>query len=250
VSKRGFTLIELLVVIAIIAILAAILFPVFARAREKAREAACISNMKQIMLGFLMYISDNDQTVCPSRRNVGGQVANSQWNKVLQPYMRNEDLFACPSDMTTSGTGDNRPRSYCCNGGPSARTLPDWRQKAWAWENRGQRESRLRAPAGFIAVVERWQGTRIGATGAVHLSNDNADFTNSWNFSVGCCWKNVSGPHGADDPAANDVARLTGRYTFGFADGHAKSLKLGQTFSPNVAYPGQQWNMWLPDGAP
>ena len=247
-SKRGFTLIELLVVIAIIAILAAILFPVFAKAKEKAREAACISNMKQIMLGFLMYMSDYDGIVCPSRRNVGGNVAGSQWNKVLQPYIRNEDLFACPSDWTSLGTGDSRARSYCCNGGPSARTLPDWRQKAWAWENGGQQEAAIPSSAGFIAVVERWQGTTIGATGAVHLSNDG-DFSNFAN-SVGNCYKNVSGPHGADDYGASITALLTGRYVFGFADGHAKSLKLGQTFSPNVNYPGQQWNMWLRAGAP
>jgi prepilin-type N-terminal cleavage/methylation domain-containing protein len=63
-SRRGFTLIELLVVIAIIAILASILFPVFARAREKARQASCVSNAKQIVMGTLMYSQDNDE-VCP-----------------------------------------------------------------------------------------------------------------------------------------------------------------------------------------
>ena len=73
-SRRGFTLIELLVVIAIIAILAAILFPVFAKAREKARETACLSNMKQIMLAFTMYATDWDGTNCPSLRVVASSL--------------------------------------------------------------------------------------------------------------------------------------------------------------------------------
>jgi len=65
-TKQGFTLIELLVVIAIIAILAAILFPVFAKAREKARQTGCLSNVKQIMLGMKMYQQDYDETACPA----------------------------------------------------------------------------------------------------------------------------------------------------------------------------------------
>ena len=66
--RTGFTLIELLVVIAIIAILAAILFPVFARAREKARQTSCLSNVKQLSLGIDMYAQDNDETLIPSRQ--------------------------------------------------------------------------------------------------------------------------------------------------------------------------------------
>ena len=81
--KRGFTLIELLVVIAIIAILAAILFPVFARAREKARQSSCLSNVKQIGTGLLMYAQDYDE-VLPAI-----SFAAVQWNTLLQPYVMN-----------------------------------------------------------------------------------------------------------------------------------------------------------------
>ena len=93
VKKRdGFTLIELLVVIAIIAILAAMLFPVFGRAREKARTASCQSNEKQISLGIMMYAQDYDETPCPSRSN-----QDVVWTALVKPYVKNDQVFICPS---------------------------------------------------------------------------------------------------------------------------------------------------------
>jgi len=83
---RGFTLIELLVVIAIIAILAAILFPVFAKAREKARQTSCLSNLKQMDLAMLSYAQDYDE--CFSAREL--------WNIKIQPYVKSEQMFCCP----------------------------------------------------------------------------------------------------------------------------------------------------------
>ena len=103
-SRRGFTLIELLVVIAIIAILAAILFPVFARAREKARQTSCLSNIKQIGLGELMYAQDNDEKfnprqVCNSGLTgcfIRGEATGSGYAP-LAPYMKNIQVWTCPS---------------------------------------------------------------------------------------------------------------------------------------------------------
>ncbi len=91
--RRGFTLIELLVVIAIIAILAAILFPVFARAREKARQTQCTSNLKEISLAILMYAQDYDERL-PD--HCGQRTANC-WAVSIYPYVKNTQLFACPS---------------------------------------------------------------------------------------------------------------------------------------------------------
>jgi prepilin-type N-terminal cleavage/methylation domain-containing protein/prepilin-type processing-associated H-X9-DG protein len=105
-AKRGFTLIELLVVIAIIAILAAILFPVFAQAREKARQTSCLSNGKQIGLGLAMYVQDYDETMptgLPHTNSINGGVASSNyWSREpydsqIAPYLKNDGVFNCPS---------------------------------------------------------------------------------------------------------------------------------------------------------
>ena len=103
-EKTGFTLIELLVVIAIIAILAAILFPVFARARENARRASCMSNLKQIGLGFLMYAQDYDG-IFPRIGYTGsetlvypdGNSGPSYWTGRIYPYIKSVQIFNCPS---------------------------------------------------------------------------------------------------------------------------------------------------------
>src|ERR687894_511258 len=96
----GFTLIELLVVIAIIAILAAILFPVFAQAREKARQTSCLSNLKQIGTASMMYQQDYDEILLPPRRGnyAGGINGAMTWDRLMQPYVKNTSLITCPSD--------------------------------------------------------------------------------------------------------------------------------------------------------
>jgi prepilin-type N-terminal cleavage/methylation domain-containing protein/prepilin-type processing-associated H-X9-DG protein len=100
-ERRGFTLIELLVVIAIIAILAAILFPTFAQAREKARQAACFSNCKQIGLAYQMYAQDYDEAAVPGCNFNAGydqkKDSRAWYDGLLAPYVKNERVFQCPS---------------------------------------------------------------------------------------------------------------------------------------------------------
>jgi prepilin-type N-terminal cleavage/methylation domain-containing protein/prepilin-type processing-associated H-X9-DG protein len=105
--KYGFTLIELLVVIAIIAILAAILFPVFGRARENARRTSCMSNMKQMGLAVQQYTQDYDENLLPTRVTAGyfgaGNPATNQyfhWGRLLFPYTKSEQIYVCPSNST------------------------------------------------------------------------------------------------------------------------------------------------------
>lgn len=92
-----------MVVIAIIAILAAILFPVFARARENAQRASCQSNLKQIGLGVLQYVQDYDEKFPPLAINVGG--SDILWFQELQPYAKSTQVFLCPSDSDRTGVG-------------------------------------------------------------------------------------------------------------------------------------------------
>ncbi len=105
-TSRGFTLIELLVVIAIIAILAAILFPVFSKAREKARQASCMSNLKQIGAALTMYTEDYDGTY--PRGQFWPFDSSYTWIMVLEPYVKNTQVFRCPS-------GGNDPYGYGYN---------------------------------------------------------------------------------------------------------------------------------------
>ncbi len=116
-GERGFTLIELLVVIAIIAILAAILFPVFGRARENARRASCQSNLKQLGLGMMQYTQDYDEKL-PSFSFYLQNTVSVDWSLMIQPYLKSMQVMACPSDSGSvtftnlPGYGQNVRRSY------------------------------------------------------------------------------------------------------------------------------------------
>lgn len=126
VKKRAFTLIELLVVIAIISLLAAILFPVFARARENARRTSCLSNMKQIGLGLLAYTQDYDETLVadwfgPDTGATDPQGTGQRrykWMDAIFPYVKNEQVFNCPSHSFIGNSGPYRYFDYL----PSAST--------------------------------------------------------------------------------------------------------------------------------
>src|SRR5687768_7869258 len=115
-KQSAFTLIELLVVIAIIAILAAILFPVFAKAREKARQTSCLSNEKQVGLGFMQYVQDYDETFPVGIKVNGDPRYGLGWPAAVYAYVKNKAVFFCPSDQIPSaGNGDLLSYNYNMN---------------------------------------------------------------------------------------------------------------------------------------
>lgn len=114
-TRKAFTLIELLVVIAIIAILAAILFPVFAQAREKARSTACLSNQKQLGTSIMMYTQDYDESFPQAywyKNDTNGAGGYVHWSGMMQPYIKSIQLFVCPSDAQKGLVPTNQP---CAN---------------------------------------------------------------------------------------------------------------------------------------
>ena len=133
--SRGFTLIELLVVIAIIAILAAILFPVFAKAREKARQASCQSNEKQIALSILMYCQDYDGRFSSQWIHPGPYYC---WPDLLVPYMKNSQVLRCPSNQNLktgvgilqTNYGVNDPHVTVDGGGSNTESLDHYARPA------------------------------------------------------------------------------------------------------------------------
>ena len=158
-QRRGFTLIELLVVIAIIAILAAILFPVFAKARERAKATTCINNEKQIGIALTQYASDYDENFPPERIPPNWGLGSPTWKDALDPLIKSKDVWVCPSNqfawaVTKSPFGVNKlgdecgrfPRSYAYNG--------EIFYKNPSFQNKGVPLSTFKSPAGTILFVE------------------------------------------------------------------------------------------------
>ncbi len=192
---RGFTLIELLVVIAIIAILAAILFPVFARAREKARQTSCLSNVKQIGLGVMMYAQDYDE-----KYNFAYCINPTMtWPNLLMPYVKNNQLFTCPSDPDEWSIGGGLYLSYI----PNYRMFPPGDTATPTPTKMAQ----LTKPSQTIAIAENADGS---------TSNLQPDCQYAWGTN------GSSASSGYNRWARVSLERHNGGSNYIFADGHAK----------------------------
>ncbi len=182
--SKGFTLIELLVVIAIIAILAAILFPVFARARDKARQASCTSNLKQISLGIIMYAQDYDERAPLAVYNMDGNSYKRVHGvyDLMEPYVKNEQVYICPSGpgagtywrsqhaKATGYYGRRAPTSY---GGPYRHSSTDSWGANLTWSiSRGISIAQLDTPSETICLVESTRFTPMGASGGLGFDAD------------------------------------------------------------------------------
>ena len=218
-QRQGFTLIELLVVIAIIAILAAILFPVFAKAREKARQISCASNEKQIGLGMLQYAQDNDETFISRNGNTGAMVL---WPVQIAPYTKSLALFKCPDDSVPDNTANNPPLhvlSFALNQNST----------------NGNTLASFNAPANTVLVCEM-TGQNIDYTNTVPFVTDAPGSGVTQTFGIKGWGVNplATGPMGLLNISGWPTpARHTDGSNFLAADGHVKWLK-GVAVSPGL----------------
>ncbi|MCE5238263.1 DUF1559 domain-containing protein [bacterium] len=207
-QRRGFTLIELLVVIAIIAILAAILFPVFAKAREKARQSSCLSNLKQLALANLQYVQDFDERFIKGRIPDWGQgPPYFSFIQQLAPYVKNAQVFDCPSCSIRSYVGYNGCRSYPFN--------------SLLW---GQPLAGVQTPAETVMMADGTVNTYMGCWDMYYPSRgrrpdklDGSDFPSGWGSGTT--------PNTQSYVYFNFCVRHNEMGNASFADGHAKAMK-------------------------
>ncbi|MBM3473945.1 MAG: DUF1559 domain-containing protein [Armatimonadetes bacterium] len=219
--SRGFTLIELLVVIAIIAILAAILFPVFARAREKARQASCQSNLKQLILATLMYATDYDQRYPVGRTwcNQNDVNRNYQYYQLVQPYVKNWQLFACPSSTRQCANGSIPHHGV--NDMINAGKIPNTFQLSYGYSENLWNSWRAGVDAGFCGALTAGRSQESGrpTPASFVLFADAAGLVNS-GWRIG--WANECGV-GCNAPRQIDAnTRHNGGSNVAFLDGHVK----------------------------
>jgi len=219
-TRRGFTLIELLVVIAIIAILAAILFPVFARAREKARQTSCLSDQKEVALSWLMYAQDYDERVC--LQHVIDPVYGEVWTQdILQPYMKSRQLWACPSYSNSNypgGTCQDRLRAGIgYNWGWSAASQGTYGAYGDAGWLSGQAMATIQRPAEFIV---------FGDACCMGFGPYNGNSFVGWQTDT----------IASIQPGGGGYFRHNGGCNVAFADGHGKWM-MPNSITENQLYP-------------
>jgi len=215
-SSSAFTLIELLVVIAIIAILAAILFPVFARARENARRASCMSNLKQMGLGIAQYKQDYDEKWPGFGLGTSG---DSKWGQAIQPYLKSVQIFQCPSEPTP---GNSNPNAEPYSGTYGVTSFSDYFYNAGITDyvpnvgNPGKSDAALSQPSLTIAV---------GDNGPYDAGNIIPYYQDGSHNGFNCAGIIVASTDtNCADAAFNRTAavrHLEGA-NYGFADGHVK----------------------------
>lgn len=245
----GFTLTELLVVIAIIAIITAILFPVFGRARERARQTACASNMKQIGLGLMQYAQEHDEKMpagvyAPPVN--GGVETDVPYDRQLRPYVQNDAVYTCPSDSTPrdrdtdlwdgSFRGRVVARSYALvNILTTQEGLDKGQRPDLNTGMVGHALAQVEQPAETIALAETWDSTTGEVSGSVVGAVQGSTLANCDTWKLAGRQKPSEAP--SDNfPPCGDYTRPgkiptpghSGMGDYAFADGHVKALRWAQ----------------------
>ncbi len=259
-NQRGFTLIELLVVIAIIAILAAILFPVFAQAREKARAIACLSNERQLGLALMQYTQDNDETYPsgPSLAPADGTATGLGWAGLCWPYVKSTQVYECPDDatVTPSATPQATPESYSLNTSAAGNALSDLSAPAstvllcevtgsvvQVTDSSEGTSGYTTVPAsGFMSsagigtlLVANIKGFSQVNGYSVVKAGANSAAVQYATGALGGRWTPNATPDAKPKWFAGEVGRHTGGSNFVLADGHAQFLRPEQVSDGNAA---------------
>ncbi|HEY3331817.1 MAG TPA: DUF1559 domain-containing protein [Capsulimonadaceae bacterium] len=253
--RDAFTIIELLVVIAIIAILAAVLFPVFATAREKARQTTCASNEKQLALAMLQYNQDYDDTY-PATSSFFGN-AYMSWSYMIYPYIKAYQAYVCPDDQVDRKAGLTNPVSYamptnCLGGADCTNSLwgstsnggnvynsgmagvviaPNAPSGAGRY-TRGHVTAEVQIPDKTILLAEAFNPLNVIYTINAN-SHDQVDAPSGTfpcsTFLANNAWNNSTGGHVMQDEFTKGIAVHNGGWNYAFADGHVKFLLPQQT---------------------